>query len=67
MTTRWVLEIRRVPSLTRLSRAVLKGRVGNSQRLIEMDRTANPLRVSGNRPNVVPPEEVKNAETEGQR
>jgi hypothetical protein len=49
MTMRWVLEIRRVPSLTRLSRAVLKGRAGNSQRLIEMDRTADPLKVSGDR------------------
>ena len=60
MTMRWVLEIRRVPSLTRLSRAVLKGRVGNSQRLIEMDRTADPLTVRGNRPNVVRGEECGN-------
>ena len=49
MTMRWVLEIRRAPSLTRLSRAVLDGRADNSQRLIEMDRTADPLTVRGDR------------------
>jgi len=49
MTMRWGLEIRRAQSLTRLSRTVLDGRAGSSQRLIEMDRTADPLKVSGDR------------------
>ena len=49
MTMRWGLAIRRAPSLTRLSRTVLNGRAGNSQRPIEMDRTADPLTVRGDR------------------
>ena len=43
------LEIRRAPSFTRLSRTVLDGRADNSQRLIETDRTADPLTVRGDR------------------